>query len=64
MTSDVKDNQEFAQWFGKWTAKIKQRRTPVVKTASAEKERRPPGTDTRAVTNKKRSVGDTAGIIK
>jgi hypothetical protein len=53
MTSDIKDNQEFAQWFGKWTARIKQRRTPVDKTANTEKEKRDPGTDTRAVTTKK-----------
>jgi hypothetical protein len=53
MTSDVKDNQEFARWFGKWTARIKQRRTPVDKPANAEEGKRTPGTNNRAVSNKK-----------
>jgi hypothetical protein len=51
MTSEVKDNQEFARWFGKWTARIQKRRTPVDKTASAEEQKHPPGTDARAVAN-------------
>ncbi len=36
MTSEVKDNYEFAQWIGRWTARIQQRKVPL--------ERLPPGT--------------------
>jgi hypothetical protein len=53
LTSEVKDNQEFSRWFGKWTARIQQRRTPVDKTASAEEQKRPSGSNTRAVANEK-----------
>ncbi len=59
MTSEVKDNQEFARWIGKWRTRIQQCRAPTEhllpdKTASAEEQKRPPGTDARSVANKKR----------
>lgn len=46
MTPEVKDNNEFAQWIGKWTARIQQRNAqlehlPARKTVSVTEQRRP-----------------------
>jgi hypothetical protein len=46
MTPEVKDNNEFAQWIGKWTARIQQRNAqiehlPPSKTVSVTEQRRP-----------------------
>jgi len=54
MTPSIKENKEFAQWFGDWIAGIQQSRVAVGRipsdpAASAEDQRRFPGADTRAV---------------
>ena len=56
MTSEVKDNQEFARWIRKWTTRIQQRRAPVEqlppdKTVGAEEQSYSPDSDAKAVSN-------------